>query len=480
MIGSLTETAPAVRRGTVLVVDDEEGVRASVRAILEETCEVLEAEDGAGALEVLRTHTVDLVMLDQRMPGEAGIDLLPRIKAFDPSIVVVLATAVYDVRTAVLAMQRGAYDYVVKPFDVDDIVMLAQRVLEKRALEREVLLLRSALAGDPWDGRAAFEGLVGRNPQMVRIYQLVSQIAETPSTVLITGESGTGKELIARAVHRRSARRERPFVAINVAAIPDTLIESELFGHEKGAFTGAHARRAGKFELAQGGTVFLDEIGSLRLDLQTRLLRVLQEREVERVGGVRPVPVDVRIVAATNVNLRQAVRERTFREDLFYRLNVVHIEVPPLRDRRDDIPLLVDHFVQKLARECRRDVRAVSAGALETLVRYDWPGNVRELENVIHRAVVLARGPVLQLQDIPLDVALPETGARLAEDTGLPLREACEQFERQYVLRVLERVRWNVSRAARLLGVHRNTVLAKLAAWGIRRPGQPEGRSLSL
>jgi two-component system response regulator AtoC len=480
MIGTLTETAPTVRRGTVLVVDDEEGVRASIRAILEETCEVLEAEDGAAALEVLRTHNVDLVMLDQRMPGEAGIDVLPKIKALDASIVVVLATAVYDVRTAVLAMQRGAYDYVVKPFDVDDIVMLTQRVLEKRALEREVLLLRSALADDPWSGHTAFEGLVGRNPQMVRIYQLVSQIAETPSTVLITGESGTGKELIARAVHRRSARRERPFVAINVAAIPDTLIESELFGHEKGAFTGAHARKPGKFELAHGGTVFLDEIGSLRLDLQTRLLRVLQEREVERVGGVRPVPVDVRVVAATNVNLRQAVRERAFREDLFYRLNVVHIEVPPLRDRRDDIPLLVDHFVRKLGRECRRDVRAVSAGALETLVRYDWPGNVRELENVIHRAVVLARGPVLQLQDIPLDVALPETGARLAEDTGMPLREACEQFERQYVLRVLERVRWNVSRAARLLGVHRNTVLAKLAAWGIQRPGQAEGRSLSL
>jgi two-component system response regulator AtoC len=430
MIGTLTETAPTVRRGTVLVVDDEEGVRASIRAILEETCEVLEAEDGAAALEVLRTHNVDLVMLDQRMPGEAGIDVLPKIKALDASIVVVLATAVYDVRTAVLAMQRGAYDYVVKPFDVDDIVMLTQRVLEKRALEREVLLLRSALADDPWSGHTAFEGLVGRNPQMVRIYQLVSQIAETPSTVLITGESGTGKELIARAVHRRSARRERPFVAINVAAIPDTLIESELFGHEKGAFTGAHARKPGKFELAHGGTVFLDEIGSLRLDLQTRLLRVLQEREVERVGGVRPVPVDVRVVAATNVNLRQAVRERAFREDLFYRLNVVHIEVPPLRDRRDDIPLLVDHFVRKLGRECRRDVRAVSAGALETLVRYDWPGNVRELENVIHRAVVLARGPVLQLQDIPLDVALPETGARLAEDTGMPLREACEQFER--------------------------------------------------
>jgi DNA-binding NtrC family response regulator len=467
------------RRGTVLVVDDEDGVRASVRAILEESCDVLEAEHGAAALEVLKAHEVDLVMLDQRMPGEPGIELLPRVKAVDPTIVVVLATAVHDVRTAVEAMRLGAYDYLVKPFDVDDILLLVRRALEKRALEREVLCLRSALTPAGLES-VGFEGMVGRHPEMVRIYQLLTQIAETSTTVLITGESGTGKELVARAIHRRSLRRDQPCVALNVAAIPDTLLESELFGHEKGAFTGAHARKLGKFELAHGGTVFLDEIGSLRLDLQTKLLRVLQEREVERVGGLRPVPVDVRVLAATNVNLRQAVRERAFREDLFYRLNVVPVHVPALRERREDIPLLVEHFVRKIARECRREMRGVSAGALDVLMRYDWPGNVRELENVIHRAVVLARQPVLHLQDIPLDVALPETGARLTEDTGLLLREACEQFERQYVLRVLERVGWNVSRAARLLGVHRNTVLAKLTAWGIQRPGNAEGRSVSL
>jgi DNA-binding NtrC family response regulator len=312
---------------------------------------------------------------------------------------------------------------------------------------------------------------------MVRVYQLITQIAPTPTTVLITGESGTGKELIARAIHHKSERATQPFVAVNVAAIPETLIESELFGHEKGAFTGAHARRLGRFELAQGGTVFLDEIGSLRLDLQTKLLRVLQQREIERVGGQRTVPVDVRVLAATNVNLKAAVRARTFREDLYYRLNVVPIHVPPLRERRDDIPYLVEHFVRKAARECNRDVRAVSAGALEVLVRYDWPGNVRELENVIHRAVVLASSPVLHLPDVPLDVAMPETGARLSEDDGVPLREACDRFERQYVLRVLERVQWNVSRAARLLGVHRNTVLAKLSAWNVQRPaeGRPPG-----
>ncbi|PYM68253.1 MAG: hypothetical protein DME11_01015, partial [Candidatus Rokuibacteriota bacterium] len=445
----------------MLVVDDEEGVRASVRVILEGTCDVLEAENGAAALDLLRTQEVDLVMLDQRMPGEPGIEVLPRVLAVDPTTVVVLVTAVREVRMAVEALKRGAYDYLTKPFDVDDILLLAQRALEKRALEREVLCLRSALAGSaPEPGLGpGFESLVGRHPEMVKIYQLITQIADTPTTVLITGESGTGKELVARAIHRRSERRSQPFVAVNVAAIPDTLIESELFGHEKGAFTGAHARKLGKFELAHGGTVFLDEIGSLRLDLQTKLLRALQEREIERLGGLRPVAIDVRVVAATNVNLKSAVRAREFREDLYYRLNVVPVHVPPLRERREDIPLLVEHFVRKTARECHRDVRGVSAGALEVLTRYDWPGNVRELENVMHRAVVLARGPVIQLQDVPLDVALPDTGPRLAEDTGPPLREAMEQFERQYILRVLERVGWNMSRAARVLGVHRNTVL---------------------
>ncbi len=474
----MTEAAPA-RRGTVLVVDDEDGVRASIRAILEGTCDVLEAKDGTSALDTLRTHEVDLVMLDQRMPGEPGIDVLPRVKAHDPSIVVVLATAVHDVRTAVEALKRGAYDYLTKPFDVDDILLLVQRALEKRALEREVLRLRSALAPSGFPPVQGFEGMLGRHPEMVRIYQLITQIASTPTTVLITGESGTGKELVARAIHTQSERRAQPFVAVNVAAIPDTLIESELFGHEKGAFTGAHARKLGKFELAHGGTLFLDEIGSLRLDLQAKLLRALQQREIERVGGVRPVPVDARVLAATNINLRQAVRERLFREDLFYRLNVVPVQLPSLRERREDIPVLVEHFVRKVARECHRDVRGVSAGALEVLTRYDWPGNVRELENVIHRAVVLAKGAVLQLPDVPLDMAMPQT-ARLTEDSGLPLREACDQFERQYVLRVLERVSWNVSRAARLLGVHRNTVLAKLSGWGVRRPADPEGRSISL
>ena len=465
-------------RGTVLVVDDEAGVRESVRIVLEDTCDVVQAAKGSEALEMVREHDVDLVMLDHRLPGESGLDVLPRLMAIDASLVVVLATAVRDVKVAVEAMRRGAYDYLTKPFDVEEIRHVVRRGLERRALAREVVSLRSALAEGPPPAPNGFEGMVGRHPSMVRLYQLLAQIADSAVTVLITGESGTGKELIARAVHHQSTRREAPFVAVNVTAIPETLLESELFGHERGAFTGAIARKLGRFEIAHGGTVFLDEIGSLRLDLQAKLLRVLQEREIERLGGHRPVPVDVRVIAATNVNLRQAVRERTFREDLFYRLNVVPIHVPPLRERRDDIPRLVRHFVRRIARESHRDVRDVSPGALDALTRYAWPGNVRELENVIHRAVVLARGPVLQLQDVPLDITMPET-ARVPEETrSTSLREACDEFERQYILRALERVHWNVSRAARVLGVHRNTILTKLTAWGVRRPGTTEDVAL--
>ena len=464
-------------RDTVLIVDDEPGVRESVRLVLEDTCEVLQAPNGAEALDVMRRHEVDLVMLDHRMPGETGIDVLPRLMAVDSSLVVVLATAVRDVRMAVEAMRRGAYDYLTKPFDVEEIRLVVRRGLEKRALAREVVSLRSALAGGSPPTPNGFEGMVGRHPAMVGLYQLIAQISDSAVTVLITGESGTGKELIARAVHHQSERREAPFVAVNVTAIPDTLLESELFGHERGAFTGAVARKLGRFELAHGGTVFLDEIGSLRLDLQAKLLRVLQEREIERLGGNRSVPVDVRVVAATNVNLRHAVRDRAFREDLFYRLNVVPIHVPPLRERREDIPRLVRHFIRKIAREAHRDVRDVSPGALDALTCYGWPGNVRELENVIHRAVVLARGPVIQLQDVPLDITMPETARVPQEAAVTSLREACDQFERQYVLRVLERVHWNISRAARVLGVHRNTILTKLSAWGVRRPGTEDSES---
>jgi two-component system response regulator AtoC len=309
---------------------------------------------------------------------------------------------------------------------------------------------------------------------MVRLYELIAQVAQTHATVLITAESGTGKELVARAIHNQSPRRAQPFVAVNLAAIPDTLLESELFGHEKGAFTGAHARKPGKFELAHGGTLFLDEVGSLRVDLQAKLLRALQQREIERLGGTRTIQVDVRVIAATNTDLRQAVRARAFREDLYYRLHVVPIGVPPLRERKSDVPDLAAHFVRKYAQEFKKDVRGLSRGALLALDGYDWPGNVRELENIVERSVALATRPVIGLDDLPLELAMNEAAAGRGEGEAAPLtlKQARDRFEQAYVLRALEREGWNQSRAARGLGVHRNTLIARLAAWGFRR-GEP-------
>ncbi len=452
-------------RPVVLTVDDELGVRESIRQVLGDDCDLLEATDSPSALTQLQSHEVDLVLLDVRLPGGTGIEILERIKALEDSMEVIMVTAVNDVRTAVAAIQRGAYDYVVKPFDVDEMQTLVRRALEKRALQREVLYLRSELAS-----AHGFDEIVGRHPEMVRIYERIAQVAETSATVLITGESGTGKELIARAIHRQGPRRERPFVAVNLAAIPEPLLESELFGHEKGAFTGAYQKKLGKFELAHSGTLFLDEVGTLRVDLQAKLLRV-QEREIERVGGMRTIKVDVRIIAATNANLKQAVKDRAFREDLYYRLNVIPLSVPPLRERREDIPALVTHFVNKYNREFGKAVRGVSPGVLPVLLEYDWPGNVRELENIIERSVALARAPVIHLADLPLDLALPDAGQG-SLDQGLSLKEARERFERQFILRVLDRVDWNQSHAARLLGLHRNTLTARLAGWGLRR-GDP-------
>ncbi len=451
-------------RPVVLVIDDEPGVRESLRLILQDDFEVLGAPDGEAGLEIVRQRRVDVVLLDVRMPGEPGPAVLPRILSLAESTAVILITAVPHVRTAVEAMKAGAYDYIIKPFDVDEILALVRQAAQQQTLEREVRYLRSEL-----DRAHGFDALVGRHAGMVRLYELIAQVAQTHATVLITAESGTGKELVARAIHRQSARHGQPFVAVNLAAIPDTLLESELFGHERGAFTGAHSRKAGKFELAHGGTLFLDEIGSLRIDLQAKLLRALQQREVERLGGTRTIPVDVRVIAATNIDLKQAIRARTFRDDLFYRLNVVPLTVPPLRQRKEDIPLLVDHFVKKYSGEFKKEVRGISKGALPALQAYDWPGNVRELENVIERSVALATHPVIRLEDLPLDLAIHEvTPGRGAEPAVLTLREARERFEQAYVLRALEREDWNQSRAARTLGVHRNTLIARLAQWGIR------------
>ena len=451
-------------RPTILVVDDDHGLRESFRLILEDEFEVLDVPDGQQALDIVRSCQVDLVLLDIRLPGMDGLEVLERIKGMDEQLDVILITAVKTVRTAVSAMKLGALDYLTKPFDEDEVLALIRRALEKRALEREVAFLRSELAR-----REDTYEMVGQSPEMRKLDALVGQVARTTATVLITGESGTGKELLARAIHRQGPRRERPFVAVNPAAIADTLMESELFGHERGAFTGAYQRKLGRFELAQGGTLFLDEIGSLKPEMQAKLLRVLQEREMERVGGTHTVKLDVRIIAATNADLRQAVAAQTFREDLFYRLNVVRVSMPPLRARRDDIGLLADHFIRRYRQQFGKPVSGLAPEALAALSEYSWPGNVRELQNVIERCVALADGPLIRLSDLPLEFMIPDARASANAAGALDLEEAHDHFEQQIVRRVLDRVDWNQSEAARLLGMHRNTLKVKMARWGLKR-----------
>jgi two-component system response regulator AtoC len=453
----------------ILVVDDDPGVRESFKLILDDHYEVLDAADGPGALQILRRSPVDLVLLDIRMPEMDGMQVLAQIKGLDEQLEVVLVTAVKTVRTAVEAMKLGAFDYLTKPFDEDDLLNVVRRALERRSLEREVVFLRSELAR-----QHDFDELVGQHPEMQKLYRLIGQVARNTATVLIVGESGTGKEIVARAIHRQGPRRDQPFVAVNPAAIPETLIESELFGHEKGAFTGAHQRKLGKFEMAAGGTLFLDEIGTLKPDLQVKLLRVLQEREIERVGGTQVVRADVRILAATNSDLRRAVARGDFREDLYYRLNVVRIQVPPLRERRDDIPQLVQHFIRRYNHEFNKRIEGISPEALAVLHRYSWPGNVRELQNIVERSVALVDGGMIGPGDLPVDLFLPDLRDSVRQAEMLPLREATDEFERQIVTRVLQRVRWNQSEAARVLGLHRNVLKSKLARWGLTGPGREE------
>jgi len=456
-------------RPIILAVDDEEGVRESYRLILEEDYEVFTAADAEEALRIVQKHHVNLVLLDIMLPEKDGIYLLQEIKKADETIDVIMATAVKTVQTAVSAIKHGAYDYLVKPFDVEDILTVVRRALERQALVKEVMYLRAEV-----ERQNQFENIVAKDEKMTRIFELVSRVADNDATVLISGESGTGKELIARAIHQQGPRRHHPFVAINCAAIPDNLLESELFGHERGAFTGALEKHVGKFELADGGTLFLDEIGSMRIDLQAKILRVLQEREIERVGGSKTIKVDVRIVAASNADLRDKVAKGLFREDLFYRLNVIPIWIPPLRARREDIPLLMDYFLNKYNRKFNRQIKGFTSSAHAVLVNYNWPGNVRELENIIERLVAIGKNPYITLDDLPLDSMEITRGIlREAEKRQPTLSRARAEFETHYILWILERTHWNQAEAARILGIHRNTLVAKIRELGLRDRGFP-------
>jgi DNA-binding NtrC family response regulator len=449
----------------VLVVDDELGVRTSLKMVLEPTYEVLSASNAQEGLHFFRLESPNLALLDIVLPDMDGLALLQTLRSEDRSVPVIMLTGLKTVKTAVDAMKAGAADYLTKPFDVDELRLIAAKVLAAQELEQEVRSLRAQVVN-----LYAYHNLIGKSPAMREIYSHITQIADTRTTVLLTGESGTGKELVARALHYNSSRREGPFIAINCAALPETLIESELFGHEKGAFTDALARRLGKVELAHGGTLFLDEIGDLSLPTQAKLLRFLQEREFTRVGGTQASKVDVRIIAATNRHLENLLQDGQFREDLYYRINVVSLRLPPLRDRREDIPLLARHFLGKRLEEAKRPNLEISKEAMEILTNYSWPGNVRELENVIEQAMVWCRGTIITPDHLPSALKTDTRYALLLDDTlcgRCSLEKAVKEFEKEVIVDALRRTSYVQTRAAALLGITRRMLKYRMDMLGI-------------
>ncbi len=447
----------------ILVVDDESAQRDILGGFLrKQGYEVRDAASGPAALALLRAETVGLLITDVKMPGMSGLDLLREARALNPELPVLVLTAYGSIADAVAAMRDGAADYLTKPVDLDAVLHRVRKVLEGQQLVAENRALREALRG-----RYRLEGIVAESGKMQEVLSLVHRVAPSTTTVLLRGESGTGKELIAQAIHYQSPRAERPLVKVNCAALPETLLESELFGHVRGAFTGAVADRPGRFEAAHSGTILLDEIGDISPGVQAKLLRVLQEREFERVGSSRTTKVDVRVIAGTNRDLEAAVREKRFREDLYFRLNVVPILIPPLRERREDIPPLLDHFLRKYAAESKRVIRGVTREARDALLKYDYPGNVRELENLVERAVVLSRGDVVGLEDLSL--GLHETGE--GPSPGSPpgsLPSELEALERRLIEDALARAEGVQTRAAELLGISERALRYKLKKLGFK------------
>lgn len=438
---------PAFR---VLVADDERFMAEMLQEILEEEGMLVEtALDGKRALEKFHSSSFDLVLLDLRMPELSGMDVLREIKKADLDVPVVVITAYGSVDNAVEALKMGAYDFVTKPFKIEELKNIVHRALELERLRRERNYLLDELREE-----FCFEGVIGDSPKMREVMQVAQAVARTDATVLIYGESGTGKELLARSIHFQSDRKDNPFVVVNCGAITETLLESELFGHEKGAFTGAHARKLGKFELADGGSIFLDEVGEMSPAMQVKLLRVLQDRTFERVGGTVAITVNVRVIAATNRDLKKMVREGTFREDLYYRLNVIPLELPPLRERKEDLPALCDFLIAKHCRRLHKTIRGVSPQAMRLLKRYSWPGNIRELDNVIERAIILSQDEVLGVEDLRIFEA--------------PLKEnwkTLQEVEKEYIERVLEYTGDDLEKAAAILGISLEDLERKLATF---------------
>ncbi len=452
----------------ILVVDDEKSMREFLAIMLrKEGYEVIVADGGESALDVLRREQVDLIVTDVRMPRTDGLAVLKAAKDLSPNTVVLVITAFASTETAVEAMKLGAYDYITKPFKLDEIKLIVANALERKRLRDENLSLKRQL-----ETQRRFERLIGKSPKLLEVLETVRKIADSHSTVMITGESGTGKELIAQAIHQQSNRRDKPFISVNCGAIPEMLIESELFGHVKGAFTGAVANKIGLFSAADGGTLFLDEITEVPQTLQVKLLRAIQEREIRRVGEAKDVKVDVRLIAASNRDLEQAVQENILREDLFYRLNVIPIQLPALRERREDIPLLVAHFIQKFSAQLGKEVRSVSPEAMSVLEQHQWPGNIRELENVIERAIVLGGGESLGVEALPEGLRRPRIARDVEPDfpeDGLDLDATLDRIEQQYLRLALERTAGVQTKAAELLRMTFRQFRYKIQKHGLGR-----------
>lgn len=446
----MTKTKPLIA-----VVDDEEDILQTVRAVLKKDYSVLPFSDPEKALRELEPADVDILLLDIKMPSIDGLSFLKKVKVFSPDTEVIMLTAVGDSKTAISAMKAGAYDYLNKPFEVEELRASIEKALEKRCLAKENRAYRAACDG-------SFCEIIGNSDVMKELFELVSKIAPTDSTVLINGETGSGKELVARAIHKSSNRAAKPFVAVNCAAIPENLFETELFGHEKGSFTGAFDRRTGRFEHADGGSIFLDEIGCLSTAMQAKLLRVLQEGEISRVGASEPIKIDTRVICATNMDLLVMVKKGAFRQDLFYRLNVIPVCVPPLRVRDDDIAVLFYGFLERFNKKFGKKITGASDKFLEALKSYDWPGNVRELENTAERIVALSGGGVLEVADLPADI-------RNRRASDIPLNEILDKCESQHLLEALSLTDWNQSKAAEILRIDRSTLISKMKKHSLGR-----------
>ena len=460
----------------ILVADDDASIRSLLKQLLaDEGFAVLEASTGVEVVDKVKESSPDLVIMDVRMPELDGIEALARLKSTNPKTAVLIMTAFGSSNAAIRAMELGAFDYITKPFELDKISHSVKRVLDYQDLTAEVEVLRDEISS-----LVQTERIVGNSPAMQEVYKTIGKVAKADATVLITGESGTGKELVAEALHFNSNRRSGPMVKVSCAALPETLLEAELFGHEKGSFTGAMTQRRGRFEMADKGTIFLDEIGEMTVPTQTKLLRVLQERKIERIGSSLPIKVDIRIIVATNKDLQKQVEQNKFRDDLYYRLNVINIHMPPLRDRKEDIPSLVEHFLAKHRYSATAQPAAISEEAIRRLMEYNWPGNVRELENVIERAVVLSRGQIITSRELPFgdhDAAEGEEGEGEADAKGDSsfFKKSVAQFEKDLIMKALRDANGNRSKAAEMLGIYRRLLYAKIKEYGLEGY-PPKGR----